>query len=57
MNGLELPPSIKKFYNAEMREIAARSYTLFTSNALQQRLRGGITNLTFFNEYLFCTYK
>ncbi|XP_031784605.1 lysosomal acid phosphatase [Nasonia vitripennis] len=41
MNGLELPPAIRKYYNSEMREIAARSYTLFTSNKLQQRLRGG----------------
>lgn len=41
MNGLELPPAIRKYYNSEMREIAARSYILFTSNKFQQRLRGG----------------
>ncbi|XP_014212470.1 lysosomal acid phosphatase-like [Copidosoma floridanum] len=40
-NGLVLPEWTKQYYNAKMRELAARSYTLFTSNALQQRLRGG----------------
>ncbi|XP_058792299.1 prostatic acid phosphatase-like isoform X2 [Phymastichus coffea] len=41
LNGLELPDPIKKYYNSQMREIAARSYTLFTSNTLQRKLRGG----------------
>ncbi|KAG8038771.1 hypothetical protein G9C98_000326 [Cotesia typhae] len=40
-HGLELPEWTKKFYNEEMRRIAARSLALFTSNTLQQRLRGG----------------
>ena len=44
MNGLELPEKMKKFYNEKMREIAARSYALFTSNLLQRRLRGGTEN-------------
>ena len=42
MNNLKLPPAIQKFYNdPKMRELAAISYTMFTSNKLQQRLRGG----------------
>ncbi|XP_011498654.1 PREDICTED: lysosomal acid phosphatase-like [Ceratosolen solmsi marchali] len=41
MNGLVLPPMIKEYFTLEMREIASRSYTLFTSNKMQQRLRGG----------------
>ncbi|XP_057333865.1 lysosomal acid phosphatase-like isoform X2 [Microplitis mediator] len=40
-HGLELPEWTKKFYNKEMREIASRSLSLFTSNTFQQRLRGG----------------
>ncbi|KAG7204215.1 hypothetical protein KM043_002046 [Ampulex compressa] len=41
MNGLKLPEWTKEFYGPEMRRIAARSLAIFTSNALQQRLRGG----------------
>lgn len=42
MKGLELPAAIKSFYeDPKMRELASRSYTLFTSNDLQRRLRGG----------------
>lgn len=40
-NGLKLPEWTRTYYNKEMREIAARSLAIFTSNALQQRLRGG----------------
>ncbi|XP_076233585.1 lysosomal acid phosphatase-like [Calliopsis andreniformis] len=40
-NGLKLPAWTSKYYNREMREIAARSLAIFTSNTLQQRLRGG----------------
>ncbi|XP_011688976.1 PREDICTED: lysosomal acid phosphatase [Wasmannia auropunctata] len=41
-NGLKLPPWTRKFYyNKEMREIAARSLTIFTDSTTQQRLRGG----------------
>ncbi|XP_063981893.1 lysosomal acid phosphatase-like [Diachasmimorpha longicaudata] len=39
--GLELPEWTKQFYNDTMREIAARSLAIFTSNTLQRRLRGG----------------
>lgn len=41
-SGLKLPEWTSKFYNWQMREIAARSLAIFTSNTLQQRLRGGI---------------
>lgn len=40
-SGLKLPEWTKKFYNKEMREVAARSLAIFTSNVLQRRLRGG----------------
>lgn len=40
-NGLKLPEWTNKYYNQYMREIAARSLAIFTSNTLQQRLRGG----------------
>ncbi|XP_047362325.1 lysosomal acid phosphatase-like [Vespa velutina] len=40
-NGLELPNWTKKFYNDEMRNIAARALTLLTSNTLLRRLHGG----------------
>ncbi|KAK2584977.1 hypothetical protein KPH14_008508 [Odynerus spinipes] len=40
-SGLELPQWTKKYYNETMREIAARSLAIFTSNTLQRRLRGG----------------
>ncbi|CAK9822890.1 Lysosomal acid phosphatase [Anthophora retusa] len=39
--GLRLPEWTNEYYNTEMREIAARSLAIFTSNTLQQRLRGG----------------
>lgn len=39
--GLKLPKWTEKFYNDEMRQIAARSLAIFTSNTLQRRLRGG----------------
>ncbi|KAL2719342.1 putative acid phosphatase 5 isoform X2 [Vespula squamosa] len=38
---LELPNWAKKFYNDEMKNIAARALTLLTSNTLLQRLHGG----------------
>lgn len=41
-NGLKLPEWTIEYYNQQMREIAARSLAIFTSNTLQQRLRGGI---------------
>lgn len=41
MNGLQLPAEINQYYNSDMREIAARSYALFTSNKIQRRLFGG----------------
>lgn len=41
-SGLKLPDWTKNYYNREMREIAARSLAIFTSNTLQQRLRGGL---------------
>ncbi|XP_076638710.1 lysosomal acid phosphatase-like [Colletes latitarsis] len=40
-NGLKLPEWSTTFYNEGMREIAARSLAIFTSDTLQQRLRGG----------------
>ncbi|XP_015118946.1 prostatic acid phosphatase isoform X2 [Diachasma alloeum] len=40
-HGLTLPNWTKKIYNDKMREIAARSLAIFTSNTLQRRLRGG----------------
>lgn len=40
-HGLELPEWTKNYYNVMMKEIAARSLAIFTSNTLQQRLRGG----------------
>ncbi|XP_054011568.1 lysosomal acid phosphatase-like [Hylaeus anthracinus] len=40
-HGLKLPEWTDKFFNKEMREIAARSLAIFTSNTLQRRLRGG----------------
>ncbi|XP_076666924.1 lysosomal acid phosphatase-like isoform X1 [Andrena cerasifolii] len=40
-SGLTLPEWTSKYYNQQMREIAARSLGIFTSNTLQQRLRGG----------------
>lgn len=40
-NGLKLPEWTSKYYNQQMREIAARSLAIFTSNTLQRRLRGG----------------
>lgn len=43
LNGLKLPEWTNKYYNWQMREIAARSLAIFTSNTLQQRLRGGIS--------------
>ncbi|XP_043277174.1 lysosomal acid phosphatase-like [Venturia canescens] len=40
-NGLTLPDWTKEFYNSEMRDIAARSYALFSSNTVLKRLRAG----------------
>ncbi|XP_032668207.1 lysosomal acid phosphatase-like [Odontomachus brunneus] len=40
-HGLKLPNWTQKFYNNEMREIAARSLALFTDNDIQKRLQGG----------------
>ncbi|KAL6256375.1 hypothetical protein P5V15_012490 [Pogonomyrmex californicus] len=40
-HGLELPEWTRKFYNNEMREIAARSLAIFTEGTIQKRLRGG----------------
>ncbi|XP_014226772.1 lysosomal acid phosphatase-like [Trichogramma pretiosum] len=40
--GLEIPPALKKLYEEPlMRKLAAVSYTMFTSNTVAQRLRGG----------------
>ncbi|EFN76309.1 lysosomal acid phosphatase [Harpegnathos saltator] len=40
-HGLKLPTWTRKFYNDEMREIAARSLAIFTDGVVQKRLRGG----------------
>ncbi|KAK0157701.1 hypothetical protein PV328_011406 [Microctonus aethiopoides] len=40
-NNLKLPEWTRQFYNETMREIAAKSLAIFTSNKLQRRLRGG----------------
>lgn len=40
-NGLQLPAWTRKFYNNEMREIAARSLAIFTDSIIQRRLLGG----------------
>ncbi|KAL0112370.1 hypothetical protein PUN28_012004 [Cardiocondyla obscurior] len=40
-HGLQLPEWTRKFYNNEMREIAARSLAIFTDGVIQKRLRGG----------------
>jgi len=42
-HGLQLPAWTRKFYNNEMREIAARSLAIFTEGTIQKRLRGGTT--------------
>ncbi|KAK0089282.1 hypothetical protein PV326_004534 [Microctonus aethiopoides] len=39
-NNLQLPEWTRQFYNETMREIAAKSLAIFTSNKLQRRLRG-----------------
>ncbi|XP_012150040.1 lysosomal acid phosphatase [Megachile rotundata] len=41
LHGLKLPAWTNEYYNLRMRELAARSLAIFTSNVLQQRLRGG----------------
>ncbi|XP_014485430.1 PREDICTED: lysosomal acid phosphatase-like [Dinoponera quadriceps] len=40
-HGLQLPIWTQKYYNNEMREIAARSLAIFTDNIIQKRLQGG----------------
>lgn len=40
-HGLQLPAWTRKFYNNEMRKIAARSLALYTDGVTQRRLRGG----------------
>ncbi|XP_011872301.1 PREDICTED: lysosomal acid phosphatase [Vollenhovia emeryi] len=40
-HGLQLPTWTRKFYNKEMRDIAARSLAIFTDGTTQKRLRGG----------------
>ncbi|XP_072755356.1 lysosomal acid phosphatase-like [Anoplolepis gracilipes] len=40
-HGLQLPEWTRKFYNNEMREIAARSMALFTNSTIQKRLLAG----------------
>ena len=40
-HGLKLPTWTKDFYNSEMREIAARSFAIYTNNTIQKRLLGG----------------
>lgn len=40
-HGLVLPKWTKKYYNDEMKTIAARALTLLTSNTLLRRLHGG----------------
>lgn len=47
-NNFKLPEWTNKYYNQHMREIATRSLALFTSNTLQQRLRGGTSIYIFF---------
>lgn len=62
-NGLKLPEWTIKYYNRQMREIAARSLSLFTSNTLQQRLRGGIKivkdpkTFSYYNLIFICIYS
>lgn len=40
-HGLQLPAWTRKFYNNDMRQIAARSLAMFTDGIIQRRLRGG----------------
>ncbi|XP_072758830.1 lysosomal acid phosphatase-like isoform X2 [Anoplolepis gracilipes] len=40
-HGLQLPEWTQKFYNNEMRKIAARSLAIFTNSTIQKRLLGG----------------
>lgn len=51
--GLSLPSWTQKFYNKEMREIAARSLAIFTDNDIQKRLQGG-TTITFIQRQETC---
>lgn len=44
-HGLQLPEWTRKFYNNEMREIAARSLAIYTNGTIQKRLRGGTISL------------
>ncbi|XP_076547283.1 prostatic acid phosphatase-like [Osmia lignaria lignaria] len=41
LHGLKLAEWTTMYYNEYMRELAARSLAIFTSNTLQKRLRGG----------------
>lgn len=48
LHGLKLPGWTSTYYNEYMRELAARSLAIFTSNTLQKRLRGGSACIIFF---------
>ncbi|XP_066594251.1 lysosomal acid phosphatase-like isoform X2 [Prorops nasuta] len=41
LKGLKLPEWTKKYYNRNMREMAAKSLAIFTNSTIQQRLTGG----------------
>lgn len=49
-SGLKLPEWTKNYYNRKMQRTAARSLTVFTSNTLQRRLRGGLI------KFFLCDY-
>lgn len=49
---LQLPQWTQKFYNDEMREIAARSLAIFTNSTIQRRLLGG-TMVPLYDRYRF----
>lgn len=51
-HGLQLPQWTEKFYNNEMREIAARSLAIFTNSTIQKRLLGG-TIVPLCDQYCF----
>jgi len=51
-HGLQLPQWTQKFYNNEMREIAARSLAIFTNSTIQRRLLGGMM-VPLYDQYRF----
>lgn len=51
-HNLQLPQWTRKFYNNEMRKIAARSLAIFTNSTIQRRLLGG-TMVPLYDKYRF----